>query len=89
VKGRKADLPLPARLDPVHQGQIDRLDALTGRDFAKRYREYQVKAHVEAIAAFEAYASQGKEESLKQWASQTLPKLKDHLAEASSLAISE
>src|SRR5919202_1255043 len=86
VKGHAKDLPLPPRLNPAHQKLIDRLKGLDGDAFTKQYQADQLKAHVQAIALFEAFATNGVDTQLRQWAAQTLPKLKEHLKEAKALA---
>ena len=86
VKGHAEDLPLPPRLDPAHQKLIDRLKGLDGDAFTKQYQADQLQAHVQAIALFEAFATNGVDAQLRQWAAQTLPKLKEHLKEAKALA---
>lgn len=42
-------------------------------------QQVQVKAHRDAVAVFEAYGKSGDNADLKNWASQTLPHLKEHL----------
>lgn len=45
----------------------------------------QVKAHEKAVSLFEAYATAGENDDLKDWAEDTVPTLKEHLKEAQDL----
>ncbi len=85
VKGHAQDLPLPPRLDPAHQALIDELKNLEGPAFSKRFLQQQRVAHQQAVALFESYGATGTNAELRQWAAQTLPKLKEHLAHVQSL----
>jgi len=85
VKGRQADLPLPARLDARRQTRVDRLSALDGAALTKQYQIDQVDAHRQAIALFESFSINGSDDRLRQWATETLPKLKEHLGHAEAL----
>jgi len=86
VKGRAANLPLPPRLDRIHQNEIDKLNGLEGNSFSRRYQAIQIKAHKSAVALFSAYAQNGTDITLRSWAAKTLPKLKMHLEHAETLA---
>lgn len=85
VKGHAQDLPLPPRLDPAHQKLIDELKNLEGPAFSKRFLQQQRQVHQEAVLLFESYQATGTSAELRQWAAQTLPKLKEHLTHVESL----
>jgi putative membrane protein len=61
------------------QATLDKLAKVQGADFDKAYVKTQLSAHKEAVALFTSEASKGKDAELKQFASSTLPTLKDHL----------
>ena len=86
VKGHASDLPLPPRLDPADQRRVDRLEELDGAAFVQQYRSDQLAAHRKAIALFEGFVADGRDARLKEWAAKTLPKLKQHLSLAETLA---
>jgi putative membrane protein len=86
VKGRQADLPLPQRLDARRQAEFDQLSALDGATFTKQYQMEQLKAHREAITLFRSFSAVGSDPRLRQWATETLPKLEEHLRHAKALA---
>ena len=78
---------LPAKLHEEHQTKLDKLKGLSGNQFDKTYVQMQVKAHEKAVSLFEAYAAAGENDDLKDWAEDTLPKLKEHLKEANDLNV--
>lgn len=79
----KADLP--SALDASHQKKLDSLRNENGAEFAKDYSDDQVSGHKTAVDLFERYAKNGDNATLKQWASETLPTLKEHLQMAENL----
>ena len=64
---------------------IDDLDAANGADFDKIYAKQQVRAHAKAVELFDAYAEDGNNAALKQFAANTLPTVKRHREEAEKL----
>jgi putative membrane protein len=87
VKDEDIKVELPANLDDDHQAKLDKLNGLSGNQFDKTYVQMQVKAHEKAVSLFEAYAAAGENDDLKDWAEDTLPKLKEHLEEANDLNV--
>jgi putative membrane protein len=85
VDGGKVKATLPTALDSEHQKLLDDLKAKNGKEFDQTYDQVQVKAHRDAVALFEAYGKSGDNADLKNWASQTLPHLKEHLSMAEKL----
>jgi len=77
---------LPTKLDEKAQATRKRLSHLSGAEFDRAYMEEMVKGHKKTVAAFEHEAQHGKDENLKNWATQTLPTLKEHLDLAQSTA---
>lgn len=77
---------LPAELDGAHRTKLDDLTATSdGQGFDTRYHELQLEAHRTAITLFESEAGSGANASLKSWAAQTLPRLKEHLVRIRSI----
>jgi putative membrane protein len=72
-------LTLPAKLDKRDQKTYDRLSQLSGDAFDRAYAKDMVKDHQNDIAAFKEEASSGQNAAIKQFASETLPTLEDHL----------
>jgi putative membrane protein len=76
---------LPTALDSTHQKMLDDLKAKNGKEFDQAYDQSQIKAHQDAVALFDAYAKGGDDAELKQWATKTLPHLREHLSMAEKL----
>jgi putative membrane protein len=55
------------------------LAKLSGADFDKRYISDMISDHKAAIKEFQKEADKGKDSDIKQFASKTLPTLKEHL----------
>ena len=75
----------PTALDDEHKRKLDDLAKLSGKDFDSSYDQTQKQAHQEAVALFQAYAQNGDNPDLKQWAAKTLPHLREHLGMAEKL----
>jgi putative membrane protein len=73
-------------LDKKHKTNVDKLTKLSGAAFDKQYINDMVSDHKEDIKKFQRVADKGKDPDLKQFASQTLPTLKEHLQLAESTA---
>jgi putative membrane protein len=76
------NVTLPTDISTKDQATYDRLSKLSGAAFDRAYARGMVKDHQTVIAAFQREARSGKSESLKSFASETLPTLEDHLKEA-------
>lgn len=79
------DITPPSALDNRRQGMIDDLRGAKGADFDHRYLVQQVAAHKEARILMRGYAKSGDNDAVKRFASETLPKIEDHLAMAQKL----
>jgi putative membrane protein len=78
----KENISLPMDLAAKEQATYDSLSKLSGAAFDRAYARYMVKDHEEDVTEFSKEATSGKNESIKDFATQTLPTLKDHLKEA-------
>jgi putative membrane protein len=85
VQAEKLDVPLPDKLNKKSQKRIDALNDAKSEDFDKVYAGQQIKAHQKAAGLFDAYAEDGGNAALKQFAANTLPAIKQHLKEARKL----
>ena len=85
VKAENIKVDLPTSLDDSHKKLIDNLNAVSGDDFDKTYVDQQVKAHKQAVNLFGSYAKDGDNAAVKQFASKTLPVIKQHLSDAQTL----
>ena len=76
---------MPTRLDQQHETLMQQLQGAQGAEFDRAFARQQVQSHQAAVDLFRAYAQSGDDARLKQWASQTLPSLEEHLREAQQL----
>jgi len=77
---------LPTTLDAKDQATLQRLQDLHGSAFDKAYMHDMVNDHRQDIAEFKHEASAGNNQTVKGWASKTLPTLESHLREAEKVA---
>ncbi len=63
----------------------EHLRGLSGVEFDRAYLQHMVKDHEKDIKAFEKTAESGEDSQIKEFASKTLPTLKEHLSMARNL----
>jgi putative membrane protein len=78
----KENIPLPNEIDKSDQATYDRLSKLSGDAFDRAYARDMVKDHSKDVSEFQKEAKNGKDESIKNFAAQTLPTLQNHLDQA-------
>lgn len=78
-----AEIELPAGMNDADQKALQALQ--DAQDFDQAYLDLQVKAHDEAVALFDSFAAEGEQGPLRDFAEETLPKLKDHQGHVRSL----
>src|SRR5262249_40412001 len=81
-KGVKAS----EQLSKKDRDAVDKLTKLQGAEFDKAYIQAQLTAHKDAVSLFEKESKSGKDTDLKQYATNTLPTLKEHLNSIEKLA---
>jgi putative membrane protein len=79
------NMTLPTTLDGKDQRLMTKLQGLSGSDFDKAYVKAMVKDHEEDIKEFQKEADKGKDPQIKNFASQTLPTLQQHLSKIQSI----
>jgi len=79
------NMTLPATLDSKDQGLYTKLQGMSGADFDKMYVKAMVKDHQEDVKEFQREADKGKDPPIKNFASQTLPVLQQHLSQIQSI----
>lgn len=77
---------LPGGIDQMSKSTVTQLDKLTGAAFDRAFIEDMVKDHDQAVNDFETEASSGSDAALKDWASKTVPTLKEHQRMAKEIA---
>jgi putative membrane protein len=78
----KENITVPIAISAKDQATYDSLSKLSGSAFDKAYARDMVKDHEADIADFNKEATAGQKDSIKNFASETLPTLKDHLRHA-------
>ncbi|MGE5547618.1 MAG: DUF4142 domain-containing protein [Solirubrobacterales bacterium] len=86
VAASQAGVGVPARLDAEDQAKVDKLSTLSGTAFDRAFLNQMVADHQETVNDFEREASRGDSAPLRSYADQSLPALRQHLAEAQALA---
>jgi len=81
----KESITLPTDVSAKDQATYDRLSKLNAAAFDRAYAKGMVADHQTDVAAFQKEANGGKNDSLKSFASETLPTLQDHLKEAKEM----
>ena len=81
----RESITLPTDISAKDQATYDRLSKLNGAWFDRAYARDMVKDHETDVAAFQKEANAGKDDSLKSFASETLPTLQDHLKQAKEM----
>lgn len=79
IKAGSASLKIPNAMSPLGQSQYDRLNKLVGEDFERQYLQNEITNHENSIQLFKFEASNGKNTALRNFASNTLPTLQNHL----------
>jgi putative membrane protein len=79
------NITLPGDISAKDKATYDSLSKLSGAAFDRAYARDMVKDHQEDIADFNKEASGGKNPAIKDFATQTLPTLQDHLKEAKEM----
>src|SRR5215468_2279886 len=73
---------LPQDLKPEQQAIVSRLEKLAGKAFDREYMKEVISDHVKDISEFERAASQATNADIKQFITEALPTLRDHLKSA-------
>jgi putative membrane protein len=67
------------------RGKIEQISKLSGKEFDRAFIDHAVEAHEKSVVRFQGAASSAQGSEVKQFASQTLPVLQQHLEMAKSL----
>jgi len=72
-------LPDTSTMNASQIDMLSQLDRANGADFDRLYLSQQTSAHQDTIAKFESAAANAKDKDVRDFASATLPTLRDHL----------
>jgi len=78
-------ISLPVELDPEHKEAAARLSRLSGSQFDQAYMLLMVQEHTKDVNKFQQEAANAHDETVKQFATATLPVLQPHLNEAQQI----
>ena len=76
---------LPTDVSSKDRAEYDRMSKLNGEAFDKAYARMMVSDHKKDVAEFQREANSGSDPQMKNFASQTLPTLQDHLRMAEQM----
>ena len=80
------NVTLPQDLKPEQQAIVSRFEKLTGKAFDRDFMKEMVNDHTKDISEFERAASQATNPDIKQFVSEALPTLREHLKMAREIA---
>jgi putative membrane protein len=75
----KKNISITASSDDKMKRKYDKLAALQGNEFDRKYARCMVHGHKKAICLFKKEAKKGKDPELKAWANDKIPVLNEHL----------
>ena len=73
------NVTLPQDLKPEQQAVVSRLEKLSGKAFDREYMREMISDHTKDISEFERAASHATNPDIKQFVSEALPTLREHL----------
>src|SRR5437764_8366223 len=79
-------ISLPSKLSAKDAATKARLEKLSGKAFDRAYMRDMVTDHTKDVTEFRTEAKSAKDPDVKNFATQTVPTLEDHLKQAKSLA---
>lgn len=80
------NVTLPQTLEPQQQNLVSRLEKLSSKAFDREYLKTMISDHLKDISEFERAATETTNADIKQFVSEALPTLRDHLKTARELA---
>lgn len=80
---------LPTDLSAKDKAEKGRLSKLKGEQFDRAYMQHMVMDHKKDVAEFKKESTSAKDSDVKNFASQTLPTLQDHLKQAQQVEKAE
>ena len=79
-------IDLPSGMPTMQKEKAQQLSQLSGKDFDRAYITYMLREHMKDVTEFEHSAKHLTDPQVQQWASATLPVLKEHLKIARNIA---
>jgi putative membrane protein len=83
---KQKNIDLPNDLKGECQETYQAFQQLQGTDFDNAYLVHMIAGHICALGMFQKEAKSGTDPDIKQWASQTIPTLREHSARITTVA---
>lgn len=78
---------LPTTVDSTQQNVLFRLENISGMKFNMEYMQMQIDGHKQALELNRRYATGGTDPALRQYASEAVPMIQDHLNMAQKVRV--
>jgi putative membrane protein len=82
---REAGIEVPAKIDAEHQKHVDMFRDYKGENFDRDFMKHMVDSHEKGVKLFTRASTEARNPKLKEFATATLPTLKEHLDLAKKL----
>jgi putative membrane protein len=82
---KAANIPVPDRMSPKDQQEIERFKNYMGESFDSDYAKHMVMDHEKDVAEFTRASKEAKTPQIRDFAAATLPVLQEHLKMAKEL----
>lgn len=79
LKQSSFDFSPPSDLDNEHAAMVDQLKDLANGSFDRSYIQQQIEAHEAALRLQNNYAKAGRDQQLRKFAAEIVPKIRAHL----------
>ena len=83
---QQKNVRLPKQPNAKEQAEKARLEKLSGDQFDQAYMNHMVADHKKDVSEFQKQSSTARDPDVRNFASQTLPTLQEHLKQAESIA---
>jgi len=77
-----ANITVPESMNEKHQKEVEAFKDYKGGDFDREYMKHMIADHEHDIALFMRASKEAKNPAIRDFATKTLPVIKDHLKEA-------
>lgn len=78
-------ITVPTDAPRTARSHVDELSRLTGQEFDRKFISLMVEGHQKSIQRFEQESRSGRNGAVREFATRTLPTLRDHLSRAQEL----
>jgi putative membrane protein len=83
---QSANIPVQEKLGAVHQAKLQKMQQCSASELSRKFIFGQVAGHTMNVLEYGYQAQNAQNDQVKQYASQALPKLQQHLQQATDLA---